>query len=167
MIRSLDGNTPNIQDSAYVNEMAYVIGKVEIGEGSSVWPSAVVRGDGGLISIGKNTHVQDGSILHCYGGLQIGDNVNIGHSVVVHCSKIGNRCLIGNNATLLEEVELGDYCLIGANAMILKGTKIPSNSFVFGVPGEIHPLTDKQHEMLNMVTRAFERLIAMYKKNGV
>ena len=68
---------------------------------------------------------------------------------------------------LLEEVELGDYCLIGANAMILKGTKIPSNSFVFGVPGEIHPLTDKQHEMLNMVTRAFERLIAMYKKNGV
>ena len=55
MIRSLDGNTPNIQESAYVNEMAYVIGKVEIGEGSSVWPSAVIRGDGGLISIGKNT----------------------------------------------------------------------------------------------------------------
>lgn len=137
MIRAFNGKTPRIADSAFVSEWAYVVGDVEIGENSGVWPGAVIRGDFGSIRIGRDSHVEDNSVVHAGTAVDIGDNVLIGHSAVVHGRKIGNNVLVGNNATILDNAEIGDNCIIGANSMVATGQKIPSNSFVVGVPAEI------------------------------
>jgi len=106
MIRSFNGKTPKIADTAFVSEFAYVVGDVEIGEKSGVWPGAVVRGDFGSIRIGQNSHIEDNAVLHAWKSLIIGDNVTVGHSAVVHCLRIGDNVLVGNNATVLDDTEM-------------------------------------------------------------
>lgn len=137
MIRAFNGKTPRIADTAFVSEFAYVVGDVEIGEGSGIWPGAVVRGDFGSIRIGRNTHIEDNAVVHAWKSLIIGDNVTIGHSAVVHCLKIGDNVLVGNNATVLEETEIGNLCIIGSNSMVRANQRIPDRSFVVGVPAKI------------------------------
>jgi carbonic anhydrase/acetyltransferase-like protein (isoleucine patch superfamily) len=137
MIRSFNGKTPRIADTAFVSEFAYVVGDVEIGEGSGVWPGAVIRGDFGSIQIGRNSHIEDNAVVHAWKSLIIGDNVTVGHSAVIHCLRIGNNVLVGNNATVLDDTEIGDFCIIGANSMVRTGQKIPDRSFVVGVPAKI------------------------------
>ena len=167
MIRSLKDKTPVVHPSAYVNEAAYVVGDVEIDEGASVWPCAVLRGDG-KIRIGRDTHVQDGTVVHSGTLAEIGNNVNVGHSVVIHDVKIGDGSLIGNNATVLSQVEIGHHCLVAANAMVRQGTKAPPYSFVVGVPAEVRPLTKAQRERIdNGVTRGFADLAREYRESGL
>jgi carbonic anhydrase/acetyltransferase-like protein (isoleucine patch superfamily) len=137
MIRSFEGNTPRIDPSAYIDPMASIIGDVEIGAGSSVWPCAVIRADFAPIRIGRGTHVEDGCVLHTGEPLEIGDHVTIGHGAVVHCRSVGSRCLIGNNATLLDGAEVGDGCIVAAGAVVTPRTKVPPGSFVAGVPAEV------------------------------
>ena len=137
MIRSLPGKTPKIAASAFVSEAAYVVGDVEIGENSTIWPGAVIRGDFAKITIGDNVMVEDNCVLHVGDPMVIGNYVNIAHGAVVHASKIGNHVLVGINATVLHEVEIGDYCIIGANSLVSQRMKIPDRSFVAGVPAEI------------------------------
>ena len=134
MIRAFNGKTPKIAGTAFVSEWAYVVGDVEIGENSGVWPGAVIRGDFGPIKIGRNTQIEDNSVVHSGTAMEIGDNVTIGHSAVVHGLKIGNTVLIGNNATVLHFSDIGDGCIVGANSMVATRQKIPSNTFVTGVP---------------------------------
>jgi len=158
MIRAFDGKTPKIADSAFVSESAYVVGDVEIGEDSGVWPGAVIRGDLGLIKIGKNCQIEDNSVVHAGGTMEIGDSVVIGHSAVVHGLKIGNHVLIGNNATILDFAEVGDHCIIAANSMVATAQKIPSNSFVVGVPAEIKQLSTDE------MNKIFRRMVERYSK---
>ena len=166
MIRTLNGHAPRVDPSAYVNELAYVVGDVEIGAGSTVWPCAVLRADEGSIRVGRNTHIQDGSVVHTGRLTEIGSDINIGHSVVIHAAKVGDRCLIGNNATLLEEVEIGDDCLVAANALVRRGAKVPPGSFVVGVPAQIRPLSEAHRAKLGRVSK-FETLARMYKASGL
>ena len=144
MIRSYRGKTPQIAPSAFISEAAYVVGDVTIGEGSSVWPSAVIRADFASIRIGRNTHIEDNSTLHQGDPIEIGDNVTIGHNVVVHCSRIGDDTLIGNHATLLDGAEIGNNCVVAAGAVLRPGTKVPNRSFIVGVPAEVRPITEEQ-----------------------
>jgi carbonic anhydrase/acetyltransferase-like protein (isoleucine patch superfamily) len=145
MIRSLGNKKPKIAESTFVSEAAYVIGEVEIGENSSVWPGAVIRADFGSIKIGNNTAIEDNCVLHSGSPsepgyrekMTIGDNVHIGHGAVLNCRKIGNNVLIGMNATILHDAEIGDFCIIGASCLVSQGMKIPDRSFVVGVPGKI------------------------------
>jgi carbonic anhydrase/acetyltransferase-like protein (isoleucine patch superfamily) len=137
MIRSFDGKTPRIDPSAFIAETAYIIGDVEIGPGSSVWPGAVVRGDFASIRIGSGTHIEDNCVVHTGMPLEIGDNVTVGHGVVIHCSKVGSRSLIGNNATLLDGAEIGEGSIVAAGAVVTPRMVVPPGSFVAGVPGEI------------------------------
>ncbi len=137
MIRSFDGKTPRIDPTAFIAETAYIIGDVEIGAGSSVWPGAVVRGDFAPIRVGSGTHIEDNTVVHTGMPLEIGDNVTVGHGVVIHCRKIGSRCLIGNNATLLDGAEIGDGSIVAAGAVVTPRTVVPPGSFVAGVPGEV------------------------------
>jgi len=168
VIRSFKGTTPVIAPSAYVNEMAYVVGDVHLGEGSSVWPCAVVRGDTGPIRIGKNVNIQDNSAVHTDGSLDIGDSVTIGHCCVVHCRKIGNYVLIGNNATVLDDVEIGDYSVIGANAVVRAGMKVPPGSVVMGVPGEVRgPVNEAQRQTIERVWRNYAARAQAYKAEGM
>jgi len=137
VIRPFNGKTPKIADTAFVSEFAYVVGDVEIGEKSGVWPGAVVRGDFGSIRIGNNSHIEDNAVLHAWKSLEIGDNVTVGHSAVVHCLRIGDNVLVGNNATVLDNTEIGNFCIIGANSMVRAAQKIPDRSFVVGIPAKI------------------------------
>lgn len=160
MIRAFDGKTPKISDSAFVSERAYVVGDVEIGEGSGVWPGAVIRGDFGSIKIGRNSQIEDNCVVHTGASMYIGDNVLIGHGVVVHGSVIGNNVLIGNNATILDFTEIGDNCIIGANSLLPTGSKIPGNSYVVGVPARVKKqLSPEEFKVLrNKIPRKYARL---------
>jgi len=136
MIRNLNNLKPKIDPNAYVNESAYVVGEVEIAEFSSVWPGAVIRADSGKISIGKRSNIQDNSAVHSDNGSFIGDDVTIGHGVVIHSKKIGNGTLIGNGAVLNDEVTIGSNCIVAAGSVVIEGTDIPDNSIVRGIPGK-------------------------------
>ena len=150
MIRSFNGKTPKIAESAFVSEAAYVIGDVEIGENSSVWPGAVIRADSGHIKIGSYVAVEDNCVIHsgspgsAFGDVVIGDMVHIGHGAVINCRRIGNNVLIGMNSTILHDTEIGSGCIIAAGSVVEQGVKIPDNSFVVGVPAEVKGETAPQ-----------------------
>jgi len=152
MIQDFEGKIPRIADSAFIHEGAWIIGDVEIGEYSNIWPGAIIRADYGKIKIGSAVAVEDNCVIHAgtpnpnaIPDLEIGNNVSIGHGAVLNCRKIGNFVLIGINATILHDVEIGNYCIIGAGAMVREGMKIPDRSFVAGVPAEIKgQVTQKQ-----------------------
>ncbi len=148
MIRSFGGKTPRIHPDAFVSEMAYVVGDVEIGPGTGIWPGAVIRADFSTIRIGANSQIEDNVVLHTATPMEIGDNVTLGHCVVMHGKRIGNNVLVGNNATVLDNVEIDDYCLIGAGALVNARLHVPTESFVIGIPGEILPLPDHLRPML-------------------
>ena len=158
MIRAFNGKMPKIADSAFVSEWAYVVGDVEIGENSGVWPGVVIRADSGSIRIGKDCQIEDNSVVHAGGTMEIGDNVIIGHSVVVHGLRIGNDVLIGNNATILDFAEIGEHCIVAANSMVATAQKVPSNSFVVGVPAEIKQLS------LDEINKTFWRMAERYSQ---
>ena len=175
MIRSLGGKKPKIAKSAFVSEAAYVIGEVEIGEHSSVWPGAVIRADFGSIRIGSNTAVEDNCVLHSGTPNQpgyrekmtIGDKVHIGHGAVLNCRRIGNNVLIGMNATILHDTEIGNNCIIAAGCLVRDGVKIPDGSFVAGVPGKIMGKATK--EQLWWVEKApdiYKEMVKKYKGEG-
>jgi carbonic anhydrase/acetyltransferase-like protein (isoleucine patch superfamily) len=173
MIRSFNGKTPKIDEAAFVSEAAYVVGDVEIGENSNVWPGAVIRGDFGKIGIGKNSAVEDNCVIHSGSpaGVEdvvIGDNVVIGHGAVLNCRKIGNNVLIGMNTTVLHEVEIGDFCVIAAGCMVSQGMRIPDNSFVAGVPGKIKgEASAHQLWWTRKNPEAYPKLAMQYKEQGL
>ncbi|MBI4303969.1 MAG: gamma carbonic anhydrase family protein [Chloroflexi bacterium] len=167
MIRSFGGKTPRIADSAFVSEAAYIIGDVEIGENSSIWPGAVIRADFASIRIGSGTLIEDNAVLHAGVPMEIGDNVIMGHGVVMHGTKIGNTTLIGNNATVLENTRIGDRCVISAGSLVSPGMVVPDNSFISGVPGRIKGLaTAEQLEWIERGTRTYQDLARRYKEEG-
>ncbi len=175
MIRSFNGKTPKIADSVFISEAAYVIGAVEIGEHSSVWPGAVIRGDIGKIKIGKNSVVEDNCVIHSgsptlppTAEATIGDNVIIGHGAVSNGRRIGNNVVIGMNATILHDVEIGDNSIIAAGCVVKEKMKIPDNSFVTGVPGEIRrKVTAKQLWWSQNSPSIYRELAQRYKREGL
>ncbi len=168
MISAFDGKMPRVAGSAFVSERACVIGDVEIGENSGVWPGAVIRGDFGPIRIGRNSHIEDNSVVHAGTDLYIGDNVLIGHSVVVHCRKVGDNVLIGNNATILDDAEIGDCCIIGANSMVSVGQKIPAGSFVVGSPARVkRQLSPQEMAKARVRTQGYSELARRFKEQGL
>ena len=168
MVRTFSDKAPKIASTAFVSEAAYVIGDVEIGENSSIWPGAVVRGDFASIKIGDNTQIEDNCVVHTGEPMVIGDNVHIGHGAVIHCSKIGNTVLIGNSATILEGAEIGDFCLIAANSLVSARMRIPNDSFVAGMPAEVKgKITPAQIAMIEGGVKAYVRITEEYKQQGL
>jgi carbonic anhydrase/acetyltransferase-like protein (isoleucine patch superfamily) len=168
MIRTFDGKTPQIAASAFVNEAAYVIGDVEIGENSSAWPGAVIRGDAGKITLGRNVHIQDNCVLHTNNALIIADNVVVGHGAVVHCHRVGSRVLIGNKAIVLDDAEIGNNCVIAAGALISPGAKIPDNTLMMGVPAKAKGLlTQNDLAPLMEALEHYAVVIKKYKQQGL
>ncbi|MBI4329196.1 MAG: hypothetical protein HY685_04955, partial [Chloroflexi bacterium] len=137
MIRSFRGKSPKVHPRAYVNEAAYLVGDVELGELTSLWPGATVRGDVAKVTVGKNTSLQDNVVVHAHEALTIGDNNTVGHAVVIHARRIGSNNLLGMNCTLEERVEVGDNCVIAAGAVVPAGMIVPSESFVAGNPAQV------------------------------
>lgn len=140
MLMSYKGKWPVIHETVFAVDSAVIIGDVEIGEYSSIWFNAVVRGDVHYIRIGARTNVQDNSTLHVTNDtfpLNIGSDVTIGHNVTLHGCTIRDRCLIGMGAILLDGSEIGEDSIIGAGTLVKEGMKVPSGSLVVGLPGRV------------------------------
>lgn len=148
MIRSYRSTLPRVHPSAYVDPSAQVIGDVEIGEESSLWMTVVVRGDVNWIRIGRRTNIQDGTIVHVMRGTHpttIGNEVTVGHGVILHGCTVADRCLIGMRATLLNGVHVEPDCIVAAGTLMVENTRIPARSLVMGSPGRVkRELTDEE-----------------------
>lgn len=168
MIRTLGDKTPKVADTAWVSEFAYVVGNVELGEYVSIWPGVTIRGDGPTaIVIGNYVNIQEGSVVHG-DGLVIEDNVSVGHCVVVHCDRVGEGCLLGNNCTVLNGVVLGPESLVAANSVILSRTDIPARSFVTGVPGVVRrEVTTQQFAGMRHTAKELVQRAKMFKESGL
>ena len=167
MIRSLDGKSPEIHPTAFVSEFAYVVGDVEIGEGSSVWPGTVIRADAGKIAIGKNTCIQDNSVVHGDDDVSIGDNVVIGHRVMCHAKTVGNSVLIGNGAVVNDGVEIGEYSLLASGCMVVDNMQIGPRSLVMGVPARVRgEIRDRHAELINRTGAHYVDRGQRYKQQG-
>ena len=134
-------------DDYFIADNAIVIGSVVIENNASIWFNTVVRGDNDVITIGENTNIQDGSILHTDPGipLTIGKNVTVGHKVMLHGCEVGDNSLIGINAVVLNHAKIGKNCIIGSNALVPEGKVIPDNSIVMGSPGKVVKEVGEQH----------------------
>jgi carbonic anhydrase/acetyltransferase-like protein (isoleucine patch superfamily) len=139
MIRSYNGRLPKISLSAYVDPAAVVIGDVWLGDDASVWPCAVIRGDVHYIRIGARSNVQDGSVLHVMNNewpLEIGDQVTIGHGVILHGCRIESRCLIGMGCVILNGARIGEGSIIAAGTLVPERTVVAPGSLFMGHPGK-------------------------------
>jgi carbonic anhydrase/acetyltransferase-like protein (isoleucine patch superfamily) len=145
-IYQLDDDIPQIPESAYVAEEAVITGKVSLGEQSSVWPGAMIRGDNDPVTIGRATNVQEGAVLHTDRGcpLNIGDYVSIGHQAMLHGCTIGDGMLVGIQAIVLNKAVIGKDCLIAAGAIVTEGKVFPDRSLILGAPAKVvRELTDQ------------------------
>jgi len=166
MIRTYQGHTPTIPESCYVDVSAQVLGDVVLGENSSIWMNAVVRGDVNCIRIGKNSNIQDCAVLH---GMRyvypviVGDWVTIGHNATVHGCVVEDACLIGMNATILNNARIGEGSIIAAGAVIPENTVIPPRSLVAGIPGKVRrELDDKDRELILQYAKNYLDYVQIY-----
>ena len=146
MIYDLGGDTPMLDDAAWVAPDANIIGKVILRARSSVWFGSTLRGDNETIEIGEGSNVQENCVLHTDMGfpLTIGTDCTIGHKAMLHGCTIGDETLIGMGATVLNGAKIGRNCLIGAGALVTEGKEIPDGSMVLGAPGKIVKQLDEQ-----------------------
>jgi carbonic anhydrase/acetyltransferase-like protein (isoleucine patch superfamily) len=143
VLRPYRGLLPRVHPTAFIDESAQVIGDVEIGEESSVWMAAVVRGDVNRIRIGRRTNVQDGAVVHVMINTHpttIGDNVTIGHGALVHGCTIDDQCLIGMGSILLNGARVGAGSIVAAGTLLTEGMTVPPKSLVMGSPGKVKRL---------------------------
>ena len=145
MILKFKEHYPKIDASAWIAPSADVIGKVFIGENSSIWFGCVLRGDVNDIIIGKNTNVQDLSMIHMDTDSKtiLGDNVTIGHKVMLHGCTIENNCLIGMSATILDHAVIGEGSIVGANSLVTSGKVFPPKSLIMGSPAKVVKNTNR------------------------
>lgn len=150
MIYSLGDKKVSRGQNVFVAPGAHVIGSVELGDNSSVWFNAVVRADCDKIVIGKDTNIQDGSVLHTDENvpLIIGTGVTVGHKVMLHGCEIDDYSLIGINAVVLNGAKIGKHCIIGANSLVTENMQIPDGSLVMGSPAKVIKPVDEQHKKL-------------------
>jgi carbonic anhydrase/acetyltransferase-like protein (isoleucine patch superfamily) len=148
----------SIDSSAFIHPLAVIIGDVTLGPRVSVWPTAVIRGDNDRITIGADTNVQDGAVLHVDHGfpLEIGSRVSIGHRAVLHGATVEDDCLIAMGAILLNGVVVGAGSLVGAGAVCREGMRIPPRSVVLGVPGRV------AREATSEITARIEQTVVSY-----
>lgn len=168
MLRTFNGKTPKVDPTAFVSEAAYVIGDVIIGAYSSVWPGAVIRGDHGRITIGRNTNVQDNSVVHSDTDASLGDYVTLGHRVVCHAIQIDDYVLLGNGCVVNDGVIVEHHSIIAAGAVVLEGKRVPSGSLMAGAPAELKGRLLKRHrDLIQHTASSYVNLAKAYRAQGL
>ncbi len=163
----LDGVAPQMAESSWVADSAQVMGNVHLAENSSVWFGAVLRGDTETITVGKESNVQDGSVMHADYGypLVVGERVTIGHQVMLHGCTIGDETLIGIGATVLNGAKIGKNCLVGARSLVTEGKEFPDGSMIMGSPAKVvRQLTPEQIEGLRRSAAHYVENAERYRK---
>ena len=160
-------DSPRVAPTAFIAPDAWLIGKVSLGEHSSIFFNAVLRGDIQEISIGSHTNVQEHVLVHTSHGMSpvvIGDYVTVGHRAIIHGCSVGNCSLIGMGATILDDAVIGEQSIIGAHSLITKGTIIPPRSLVMGTPGKVvRSLTDAEVAELRTSAEHYVELGKQYR----
>lgn len=166
-IYELDGVAPQMPASAWVAESAQVIGNVILGDNTSVWFGAVLRGDTDSLTIGDGSNIQDGSVLHADPGmpLVIGQNVTVGHQVMLHGCTVGDGSLVGIGAVVLNGAQIGRHCLVGAGSLVTEGKVFPDGSVIMGSPAKVvRQLTPEQMEGLGHGATHYIENAARYRQ---
>src|SRR6266436_7135321 len=159
---------PRLGQGVYIATGAVVVGDVELGDFSSVWYNAVLRGDINRIVIGHHTNIQDNSVLHLESDLPclVGSYVTVGHGAIVHACTVGDETLIGMRSVILDGAVIGRQCLIGAGALVTPRTQIPDGSLVLGAPAKVvRPLRDEEKAGLKASAERYVANAAYYLKN--
>ena len=174
-IREFDGIAPSFADQVYLDPACCVIGDVQIGERSSVWPGVVIRGDVQAIRIGTETNVQDNSVLHnshdgpfMPGGspLIVGNGVTVGHKVILHGCEIGDYCLIGMGAIIMDKAVMQDEVILGAGSLVPGGKILQSGHLYTGSPAKmVRPLTEREREYLRYSAAHYVRLAGKHQRH--
>ena len=172
MIRSFDNSTPRLGENVYIDDSAVVIGDVEIGDESSVWPLTVIRGDINRVRIGSHSNIQDGSVLHVtHAGefspegaeLIIGDRVTVGHKVLLHGCRIGDRCLIGMGSIVTDNVVVEDQVMIGSGTLVPPGKVLESGYLYLGNPvQQKRRLSERELDYFDYVAEHYVKLKQRY-----
>jgi len=166
MIRTYQGQTPRIPKSCYIDTSAQILGDVVLGERSSVWMNAVLRGDVNSIRVGSCSNVQDCSVLHGQRNLYpviVGDWVTIGHNATVHGCAVGDNCVIGMGATVLNNSRIGEGCIIAAGSVVPEHTVVPPRTLWAGVPAKLRrELTDKDRALILEYAQNYLDYVDMY-----
>jgi gamma-carbonic anhydrase len=167
MIRPFRGVYPRIHPTAFVEESAQVVGDVHIGEQSSVWFNAVVRGDVFYIRIGDRANIQDGTVVHVTNGTHatvLEDEVTVGHNVTLHGCHVGRGSLIGMGSVVMDDVRVGELSLVAAGSLVSPGTVIPPRSLVMGFPAKVkRELTDEEVAGLEVFWKNYVEYTRIYK----
>ena len=170
LIRPFRGVHPRIDPTAFVADNATIVGDVEIGARSSIWFGTVLRGDVFHIRIGAETSVQDNTVIHVTHGAHatvVGDRVTVGHSVTLHDCKIGDRCIIGMSATVLDQAEIGDQVIVGAGSLVTPGARIPPRTLALGSPARPkRQLTDEELRWLDSSADHYVELVRAYLEDA-
>ena len=167
MIKAYNGIYPDTKKAAFIAENAVICGDVVLEEGVSVWYGAVLRGDCGHIHIGRNTNIQDHCVIHCdHGGItEIGANVTIGHSAIIHGCTIGEGSMIGMGAILMNNAVIGEHCLVGAGSLVTNDKIFASNSLILGSPARIlMPVSEEHLQAMQESMEEYLRLSETYKR---
>jgi carbonic anhydrase/acetyltransferase-like protein (isoleucine patch superfamily) len=165
-IYSLGDRQPVLGRDAWIAPNATVIGDVRLGDNASIWWNAVLRGDNDTITIGANSNIQDGSVLHVDAGvpLTLGAHVTVGHLVMLHGCTVGDESLIGIKSVILNKAVIGRHCIIGANSLIAEGKVIPERSLVMGSPGKVvRELTDEEVARLQLAALGYVENVRRYR----
>lgn len=166
MIRTFQGSTPIIPPSCFIEETAVVIGDVVMGEEASAWFHAVIRGDVNYIRIGHRTNVQDLCMLHVTHDthpLIIGDDVTIGHSVILHGCTIHNRVLVGMGSIIMDGAVIGEDSVVGAGALVTEGTIVPPKSLILGSPAKVkRPVSEQELTWIRESAQNYVRYAHLY-----
>ncbi|VGO21825.1 gamma carbonic anhydrase family protein [Pontiella sulfatireligans] len=170
MIYQFEDRTPSLPEEFYVADSAAVIGSVVLGHQSSIWFGAVLRGDIEPITIGERSNIQDNSVAHTGKGkpVVIGDDVTVGHKVMLHACTVGSNCLIGMGAILLDGAVVGNNCIVGAGALVKQGQQIPDGSLAVGSPARvIRKLTEDEIDNVRSYATRYVALQTRYRSGGL
>jgi carbonic anhydrase/acetyltransferase-like protein (isoleucine patch superfamily) len=161
---------PRLGRGVYIARGATVVGDVTLGDRVSVWYGAVLRGDINRIVVGEGSNIQDNAVVHLaddYGAI-LGRHVTVGHGAIVHACTIGDECLIGMGAVVLDGAEIGEQCIIGARALVTQRTKIPPGSMVLGSPAKVvRPLTAEERAGLKYWAEKYEANAAYHLEHRI
>ncbi len=152
----------------WVAPNAVIIGDVSLKKNASVWFGAILRGDNDPIILGENSNIQDNSVCHTDDGMPliIGDNVTVGHKVILHSCAVGNNSLIGMGSTVLNKAKIGNNCLVGANSLVTEGKEFPDNSLIVGSPAKVkRELTDMEKKIIELSALHYVENMKRYRKD--
>lgn len=164
MQRVFEGTGPRIAADAFVSEMAYLVGDVDVEPRASIWPFVCLRGHGTPVEVGTETNVQEFSMLH---GASLGDGVTVGHGAVVDYATVEDHSLIGMQSAVLGGATVEDHCIVAANAVVTHDQTVPSGHLAYGTPAETRPLTDAQLAQIEETHDTYVELAGRFRAAGL